>query len=250
VGNVRRPAAPVAGSRLRTGRGLIARASTASTGTLPAIVVAVLPLAAAIAVFGMIYGASAAPELGAAMTLASSLLVFSGTLQFATLGLLASGAGPAAVLLTAVALNARHVVLGAVLRPRLSGGLAVRAGLAWFLVDETFGLSYAAAGRATLTLLVSGVACYAAWQLGTAVGLLGARIEALEGVATAVFPVLFIGLAAVTSTRRALALRAGVAALVVLVASLLIPEARTFAPVLAAVVVALPGERRPGERRP
>lgn len=206
--------------------------------------VAVLPLAAAIAVFGMIYGASAAPELGAAMTLAASLLVFSGTLQFATLGLVAAGAGPVAIVLTALALNARHLVLGALLRPFLSGGVAARVGLAWFLVDETFGLAYASRKRATLTLLVSGVACYAAWQVGTALGLLGARITALEAVAVAVFPVLFIGLAAVTSTRVGLALRAAVAALVVLATSIALPDLRTFAPLVAAVIVALPGERR------
>lgn len=219
------------------------RPRPAAAGSLSAIVVAVLPLAAAIAVFGMIYGASAAPEFGAAMTLATSLLVFSGTLQFATLGLVASGAGPAAVLLTAVALNARHLVLGALLRPLISGGVAARVGLAWFLVDETFGLAYAVRGRATLTLLVSGIACYAAWQAGTAVGLLGARIEILEGIAGAIFPVLFVGLAAVTSTRLGLALRAAAAALVVVAASLALPELRTFAPVVAAVIVALPAER-------
>lgn len=54
---------------------------------------AALPPGAAIAVFGAIYGAAAGPELGVAGTLASSVLVFSGALQFATLALAANGAG-------------------------------------------------------------------------------------------------------------------------------------------------------------
>lgn len=209
----------------------------------PAIVAATLPLGSAIAVFGMIYGAAAAPELGAAMTIATSLLVFSGTLQFATLGLLVAGAGPVAILVTAVALNTRHLVLGALLRPLLEGSPLRRAALAWFLVDESFGLAYAARRRAAATLLVAGLVCYAAWQIGTALGLAGARIEALESAAGAVFPVLFIGLAAVTSARLTLAVRAAAAALAVLVVGVVLPDLRTFAPVLAALAVALPGGR-------
>lgn len=209
----------------------------------PAIVASTLPLAAAIAVFGMIYGAAAAPELGAAMTLATSLLIFSGTLQFATLGLLVAGAGPVTILLTAIALNTRHLVLGALLRPMIDVGPVRRAALAWFLIDESFGLAYAARRRAAVTLVVAGILCYAAWQAGTALGLVGARIEALEGAAVAVFPVLFIGLAAVTSSRLSLALRATAAGVAVLAVGVVLPDLRTLAPVLAAFVVALPGGR-------
>jgi predicted branched-subunit amino acid permease len=208
------------------------------------IVVTVLPLAAAIAIFGIIYGASAESELGVALTLATSLLVFSGTLQFATLGLLVAGAGPLPILVTAIALNTRHLVLGALLRPRLGGSALRRAALAWFLVDESFGLAYAARRRVVATFLAAGLACYLAWQAGTALGLLGARVEGLEEAADAVFPVLFIGLAAVTSTRPSLAVRAAVAGLLVLAVGVVVPDLRTLAPVLAALAVALPGERR------
>lgn len=219
------------------------RVEEASRQTARTIAVAVLPLAGAIAVFGTIYGAAAEPTIGAALTIATSLLVFSGTLQFATLGLVALGAGPAAVLLTAAALNSRHLVLGALLRPRLDASAPVRAVLAWFLVDESFGLAYAARRRTAATLLIAGLFCYGAWQLGTGLGILGARIEALEDAAGAVFPVLFIGLAAVTSSRRSLAIRAAAAALLVAAISLTLPVLSTLAPVIGALVVALPGER-------
>jgi predicted branched-subunit amino acid permease len=174
-------------------------------------------------------------------TLASSLFIFSGSLQFATLGLAASGAAPIAILLTALALNLRHLVLAALLRPNVNVGTSRRAGLAWFLTDESFGLAYAARGHVARTLLVTGIVCYLSWQIGTVVGLLGATLAPLEGVAEAIFPVLFIGLAAVTSRNLGLATRAGIAGLLVLVVAALLPQLRTIAPVVVAVVVALPG---------
>jgi predicted branched-subunit amino acid permease len=205
---------------------------------------AALPLGAAIAVFGAIYGAAGAPVLGVPGTLASSALIFSGALQFATLGLAAGGAGPLAILLTALALNFRHLVLGALLRPHLTVSTARRAGLAWFLVDETFGLAYAARARVARTLLVVGIVCYLSWLIGTAVGLLGTTLAPLEGVAGAIFPVLFIGLAAVTSLQLSVAMRAVVAAFLVVAVALTLPELRAVAPLIAALVVALPGRRQ------
>ncbi len=212
-----------------------------STPTPGAVAGAAVPIGLGIAVFGAIYGAAAGPVLGISGTLASSLLIFSGSLQFATLGLAAEGAAPIAILLTALALNLRHLVLAALLRPHMTASTLRRAGLAWFLVDESFGLAYAARGHVARTLLVTGVVCYLGWQIGTVVGLLGATVAPLEGVAEAVFPVLFIGLAAVTSRNLELAARAGVAGLLVLVVAALLPQLRTVAPVLVAVLVALPG---------
>jgi predicted branched-subunit amino acid permease len=206
-----------------------------------AIAGAAVPIGLAIAVFGAIYGAAAGPVLGIPGTLASSVFIFSGSLQFATLGLAASGAGPIAILLTAIALNLRHLVLAALLRPNVNVTTPRRAGLAWFLTDESFGLAYAARGHVARTLLVTGIVCYLSWQIGTVVGLLGATLAPLEGVAEAIFPVLFIGLAAVTSRNLGLAVRAGVAGLLVLVVAGLMPQLRTIAPVVVAVVVALPG---------
>jgi predicted branched-subunit amino acid permease len=212
--------------------------------TLSGTLGAALPLGAAIAVFGAIYGAAAGPVLGVAGTLASSAFIFSGALQFAALGLAATGASPVAILLTALALNLRHLVLGALLRPLLHVRTTRRAALAWFLVDESFGLAYAARASAPRTLLLTGVVCYLSWLAGTSVGLLGATLAPLEGVAGAIFPVLFIGLAAVTSLQLSVAVRAVVAGLLVVIVAFTLPEFRAIAPLLAAVAVALPGRRR------
>jgi len=223
---------------------------TAASGR--SILATTLPAAAAILVFGTLYGAGARPVLGVALTIASSLFIFSGALQFALVGLVTAGASAPALLLTAGTLNLRHLVLGAVLRPRIGGSRLRRAALAFFLVDETFGFAVAAgdsadrAGRpaaaaAERTLLVSGVACYLAWQVGTLIGVLGAGLPGIEGVAGAIFPVLFIGLASLACRTRSHVVRALGAAVLTVGWAFALPDLRALAPVVAGVVVALPG---------
>jgi len=213
------------------------------------LLLAAAPLALAIGVFGMIFGAAASLEMAPALALGMSLLVFSGTLQFATLGLLASGAGVAAILLTAIALNVRHIVLGAVLRPRVEGSPLRRALLAWFMLDESFGLAVASGRRAGLVLLASGALFFAAWVVGTLLGLLGARLVAVEGLAVALFPVLFVGLTAITVRGRPGVARALVAAAIVIAVSLLAPGLHAFVPIMAALLVALAGALPRGRRQ-
>jgi predicted branched-subunit amino acid permease len=227
------------------------------------IIAVCLPAVLAITVFGVLYGAAARPLLGPELTLATSVIVFSGALQFATVGLVAAGAAAPAVLLTAVILNLRHIVLGAVLRPRLGRSRVRRAMQSWFLVDETFGFAVAAGSDPALsgperitaterTLVVTGICCYAAWIVGTAVGVVGGSLPALQGFAEAIFPVLFIGLAALAARSRSIAVRAVTAALITAVIVVTLPDARALAPVVAGVLAALPGDpgRPATETRP
>jgi len=220
-----------------------------------AILAASLPAAAAILVFGTLYGAAARAIMGVPLTVASSLLIFSGALQFALLALLSAGATTLPLVLIAAALNLRHLVLGAVLRPRLEGSRLRRAALAFFLVDETFGFAVAAGQAAERagkpvgpvterTLLVAGLTCYLAWQVGTLIGLLGVGLAVAENVAGAIFPVLFIGLGALAVTRFSHAVRAVAAALLTAAIAFAWPDLRVVAPVVAAVLVALPGGAR------
>lgn len=210
---------------------------------LRSVLIATAPLAAAIAVFGVVFGAAGSAQFGSELTIAMSLLVFSGTVQFAVLGLLGAGAGTAAILLTVVALNARNLVFGAALRPRLEARPWRRAALGWFLIDESFGLAIAAGPRAGTVLLIAGAICYVAWQVGTLLGVAGARLIDLEAIAAAVFPVLFIGLAAITAGGRVGTVRAVSAGLLVLGLAMAMPGIRAFLPILVAVAVALPGRR-------
>ena len=179
--------------------------------------------------------------MGSPMTLLSSAIVFSGALQFTVAGLLLAGAGAPALLAAAVTLNVRHVLLGAVLRPRLHSSPLKRAGAAWFLLDETVGLALTREGDAARILWRAGPVCYVAWLGGTAVGLVGGSVDALQSGAEAVFPVLFIGLAALSCRNRSGAVRAVAAAVVTGVIALVWTDVRSLAPVLAALVVAIPG---------
>lgn len=202
------------------------------------------------AVFGTLYGAAARQVLGVPLTLLSSVLVYSGALQFAMVALLGAGAATLPLLLIAGVLNLRHLVLGAALRARFESGPLRRALLAFFLVDETFGFAIAAGnevipsavGPATeRTLLVAGLNLYVAWLIGTLVGVLGGGLTAVEDVAGAIFPVLFIGLASMAATRRSYVVRAVAAAVLTAAMAVWLPGLRMLAPVIAGVLVALPG---------
>lgn len=213
------------------------------------------PAALAIAVFGVLFGAAARPLIGPWLTVAMSLLVFSGATQFSTVALVAAGAAAPALLLTAAILNVRHLVMGAVLRPFLGRSRPRRGLLAWFMLDETFGFTIVAAERlppgrpreavAERTLLVTGIGCYVAWMVGTVLGILGAGVQGLNGVAEALFPVLFVGLAALTARTLSLAARAIAAALLTALICLLAPDLRALAPAVVGLLVALPSDPAP-----
>jgi branched chain amino acid efflux pump len=208
------------------------------------IFAAAAPPAAAIAVFGVIYGSLSRPLIGVPATILSSVLIFSGSVQFTIAALLSAGAGTGALIAGSVTLNLRNLVLGAVLRPRINLGPLRRAGLSWFLTDEATGLALTSEEDAARTLLVSGTSFYLAWQVGTVLGLLGASVEAVHAIAEAVFPVLFIGLAALSCSSRSIAVRAAVAAGLTMGLGVLWPAGRGVAAVVAAIAVSLPGSER------
>lgn len=212
--------------------------STRSTPILrtPAVAAA-LPVAAAIGVFGVVYGAAAQPILGSRMTVVSSLVLFSGAAQFTMVALVAAGASPVGVLGAVAALALRHLPLGAVLRPRLRAGRPRRALLSFFLTDETTGLGLTVDAPPERTVATSGVLAYAAWVLGTVAGMAGAGLDSVEPLAAALFPVLFVGLAALTVRRRSDATRAVVAGVGSVVLLLAWPAAGVIGVLVVAVVV-------------
>ncbi|MDL2334746.1 MAG: AzlC family ABC transporter permease [Chloroflexota bacterium] len=210
---------------------------------LRATLITTAPLALAIGVFGVVFGAAASATIDPLLVVAMSAVVFSGSLQFALVALLLSGAGVIALLVTTIVLNLRHVVFGAVLRPRIEVARWRRAVLSFFMIDESFGLALVGGKRATFVLAVSGVLCYFTWVTGTILGVVGARAVSLEEVSRAVFPILFIGLAAVTARGKEGMLRGLAAALIVFAIALVLPGLFDYAPIIAAIVVALPSRR-------
>jgi predicted branched-subunit amino acid permease len=124
-----------------------------------------------------------------------------------------------------------------VLQPALTVGRARRALLSPFLTDETTGLALASGERAERTVAVSGGLAYGAWVAGTVVGLVGGSLASAEPLALALFPVLFVGLAALTAASRsdgARALLAGVGSFGLLLAW---PEVGALGAIAVAVVV-------------
>jgi predicted branched-subunit amino acid permease len=158
-------------------------------------------LFAAVGAFGVAYGV-----LGVQAGLAPWLVVFasavvvSGAAQFAWVSLAASGAGPVLVAVSGLAL--RHIPMSARVSSLVgTRRLAVRLALAWVLVDETFGLTVAAARRGERDLVAYKVAVdlllFSGWVAGTAAGaLLGGRFDPAAWGAEVFFAVLFVGLAA------------------------------------------------------
>lgn len=192
----------------------------------------------AIGAFGVVYGALAASVLGPGWTVASSVVIFSGSAQFAMVGLLGAGAAPLVILGTVGTLGLRHLPLGALVRRRLGHSAPVRAGLAWFLIDETVGLALTSGGSPVRVLMLTGPVAYSAWILGTLLGVAGAGLGAVEPVAGAVFPILFIGLASLAAPSRSPAVRAGLAGVITLAILAVFPAAGAFAALATAIAAA------------
>ena len=72
-------------------------------------------------------------------------------------------------------------------------------------------------------------------------------MQGIDRVAEALFPVLFVGLAALTARTLSLAARAVVAAALTAVICFVAPEWRALAPAVAGLLVALPND--PSTRR-
>ncbi len=207
--------------------------------TRASVLSAAVPVAAAIGVFGVVYGAAAGPVLGPVLAVASSVILFSGAAQFTMVALVAAGATPVAVLGAVTTLALRHFPLGAVLQPLLTVGRARRALIAPFLTDETAGLALASGERAERTVAVSGGMAYCSWVVGTVVGLVGGSLASAEPLAAALFPVLFVGLAALTAVSRSDGVRAVFAGVASVGLLLVWPAAGALGAIAVAVIVSL-----------
>ena len=96
--------------------------------------------------FGVAFGVLAVSVMPGWLAMLTSVLVVSGAAQFGMVGLAA--AGPEAILVAATGLALRHVPMSATLSGLIGRQpLPIRAGLAWVLVDETFGLTVDASRR-------------------------------------------------------------------------------------------------------
>jgi 4-azaleucine resistance transporter AzlC len=136
-------------------------------------------MAMAVAAVGMSFGALAvAAGVGASLTLGMSALVFAGGAQFLVVGVLSAGGSVVTAVAGALLLNARHLPFGLAIGGAIGRGWAARLVGAHILIDETtaFVTAQKDPRRARTAYWTAGVALFAAWNLGTLVGVLAGQI--------------------------------------------------------------------------
>ncbi len=138
-----------------------------------------LPLSLAVLPWGILFGSLAIQRgFSAWETQAISALVFGGAVQIVSIELLAQGTPITAVLFSAFVISSRHFLYGLHLRDRMATHpLRWRLGLGFLLTDELFALSgdrraYRRPYRLWYALGAGG-SFYLAWNLWTAIGIVG-----------------------------------------------------------------------------
>jgi len=133
-------------------------------------------------VIGLTFGVIARQSgLTVLETSGSSWVIFAGAAQFATVGLLHSGAGPVEIAASVLLINLRHLLMATSLRPSFSrASIPQRLGLAYILTDEAFamGIGWARRGHRDLAYFTTfGIGLWACWNAGTLLGaIFGAAI--------------------------------------------------------------------------
>lgn len=158
-----------------------------------------LPLAIAIAAYGLSYGVLAVQAKFRVVTaVAMSLLVFSGSAQLVTVAMLASGASLISVLLTTLLLNLRNLLYGAALAEGLAPSKKWKRLLAFGVSDEPFVLAssrFKKVGPDPLYFAVVASLFYFAWICASLLGaLMGNQMDPQKWGLDLAFPVTFAAL--------------------------------------------------------
>ena len=135
-----------------------------------------LPLAAAIAMFGISFGVLAAsdPAFGGAAAIVMSATTFAGSAQFAALSVLSAGGNVVAAIVAAVLLNLRYLPIGVSVAPSMRAGVLRRFLASQLVVDESWAVAARRGGRFDIrTLIIAGAVMWLAWVGGTAIGVVG-----------------------------------------------------------------------------
>jgi 4-azaleucine resistance transporter AzlC len=189
-----------------------------------------------------------ARQLGWGMVapIVASVVVFSGSAQFAVADVLGAGGSAAAAIVAAVLVNARFGVMGVAAASVFRGGWLRRAIEGQATVDASWALANRGGGRFDRELLIGAtLPQYVSWVGGTVVGVVaGDAIDAQALGLDVLFPAFFLGLL-IDELRNG---RQHVVAAVVAaaVAVVLIPFTPPGIPIIVACVGALIGLRGKG----
>ncbi len=158
------------------------------------------PLVPGVVIFGLLYGVLARQVgLTPGEAWAMSLIVHAGSAQFTALGMWAS-ASTWTIVLTTLAINLRHLLMGASIAPYLLGLRRYwRPLLALWMSDESYAVAITAYRQGTGSaayFLGANVAIYLVWPVSGLVGaLVGTTIpEPSRYGLDLVFPLTFLGL--------------------------------------------------------
>lgn len=130
-------------------------------------------ISVALAPFGIVFGVACAQAgLGVGEAVGFSALVFTGSAQFAAVGVLADGGSAATAIGAGLLLNLRSLAFGVLLAPALTGSTGVRALLAQLVIDESTAVATVQEDRRwqRYGFLAGGVAVYVVWNLTTVLG--------------------------------------------------------------------------------
>ena len=187
----------------------------------------VVPLLVGVFPFALIFGVTAAgSSVGGGLGYASSLIIFAGAAQLATVQLLDENAAAAVVIATALVINARHVMYSAALAPHFRAfPRRWRWALPYVLTDQAFAVSISRYDAGTdpaykrRFYLGAAMALWATWQAGSAIGvILGASIPEAWSLDFAI-PLVFLALLVPALRDRPSIMAAGVGGVVALMAN-------------------------------
>lgn len=139
-----------------------------------------LSISLALAPFGIVFGvACVQADLGLAEAVGFSALVFTGSAQFAAVGVLGDGGGAVAAISAGLLLNIRSLAFGVLLAPSLTGRVGVRALMAQLVIDESTAVATVQdeARWRRYGFLAGGLAVFAVWNLTTVAGVLLASVD-------------------------------------------------------------------------
>ncbi|MFF0204162.1 AzlC family ABC transporter permease [Streptomyces sp. NPDC005017] len=126
-------------------------------------------------IVGVSFGAIAvAGGLPVWVPVVMSLVVYAGSAQFSAVGVLLAGGGPIAAAATGLLLNTRTAAFGLAVAPVIGPGRLARLAGAHLVTDETvaFALAQQDPARRRAAFWLSGIALFAVWNAGVAVGAL------------------------------------------------------------------------------
>ena len=143
--------------------------------------VAIVPIAAFVVPFGIAFGvAASAKGISPAISVFMSVAIYAGASQFAVLDLWYAPLPLATLALTVLAINARHILLGAALAPWLLQVPIVRRIAALLLLsDSNFAHAISARDRGETDagiLFGSGLTMWIMWTVSTAIGALAGSL--------------------------------------------------------------------------